>query len=399
MLPDALVPLDGRQVRISAEHGELRDNWHKINHAERRKSMKKLLAASFAAVNSFATFWQPTGVTLLKWVDLCLAKVLKSLGVGYNNVWYHKLVGFVDMHQGVIFVCQILFVFVVGFIIINYAIRTSARNKVDCKLLIPFDGIDPKSILGKLIACSRFYRTGDFAGVVNCKELEKPISENAFLEIVSAQNSFARLVMGPESKCGYILPECMFVPVDADGNTIVVRRCKAYHSSLMSRLENWMKDLTSFISVSPVPLKYGQQEVDLYECYHQKIPRKTEEPVFKHVGVYYHEELSAAGNKGYLMSVYLAYYKNIHLCYKESGETNWTAVRELFARSGLEKKWVCWNRYFNIDHDSIVCARKVCDIIKDIVLLERSGGNSWLKVEQLAMSAVRGGVDRVIGHA
>lgn len=70
-------------------------------------------------------------------------------------------------------------------------------------------------------------------------------------------------------KDGKVFVQLSFIPIDADSNTIAIRRSDIYHPGMFGI--RFKKDL-SIISFSPVPPRYEAAEFSVLDSYHNEVP-------------------------------------------------------------------------------------------------------------------------------
>ena len=152
-------------------------------------------------------------------------------------------------------------------------------------------------------------------------------------------------LISPKAKKGKCILQGMFVPLDKDNNTLLIKRLDEYHKSLFEdNLEQMTQDKTRkteycFISFSPLPDRFSQAFVP-DDAYHREVKRSG-----------YPYELAFQGlilrklkrksledlNTYYLMIVYAVKYvndsfsTNSPVAMKES--TDWETVKNIFACS------------------------------------------------------------------
>lgn len=243
--------------------------------------------------------------------------------------------------------------------------------------------------------------------------------------VCKLEAEFVSLVNNPENECRsvsagdksrvYIL-QCSFVPVDKDGNTVVVRRTSRFHMSLASSLKRVFRKKFSLISFSPIPLRYQDSFSTIEDnlervlaCYHREVPVNPQgvEPEVRFLGLIYREVvdpglsswekaingwMKAIGRypiyrteiktKGrYVFGVYAAHYNK--LSFKGDIGIDWKVVNSLFAREG--ECAVGRDRFFVKDHDEIVDVCNVHELAESV-----DNDPRWEQVEKRALKLVAG---------
>ena len=255
---------------------------------------------------------------------------------------------------------------------------------------------------------------------VNRIDRASPYVNQAAAEFCSHldEAGFKRLLNSPDATCrnlnagskqGKTILQCSFIPVDADGNTIIVRRRSENHASIFKKTKNWWKKIYSFISFSPIPDGHNRTFNSILSCYAHEVPLDgvaIKEKDFTFLGIIYNRRDGGKIKKSlwpckkaspgeaelgkcirYLFVVYLVEYSNLRFV-KENGKPNWEAINAAFAEKSKRqsnKK----DRFFLKDHDYIVGASSLIEIASRLTTVGSEESKRWLKVEQVAIRQAR----------
>lgn len=234
-----------------------------------------------------------------------------------------------------------------------------------------------------------------------CREL----TEQGFFDLLNSPDTECVNVKSI-SKKGKTILQCSFIPVDADGNTIIVRRNRQNHISILNKINNWFKTVNAFISFSPIPDGHNRKFESIANCYAHEVPDdgvRLKDLDFQFVGVIYNRRGGACRHSEaakkmrgmiradlhecirYLFAVYIVKYSQCHFVSK--GKPNWKDIDLAFAqkdRRGSRRE----DRYFLKDHDCIVGADSVIDIGSRLKQHGNPEREYWMKVEQSALRRV-----------
>lgn len=106
--------------------------------------------------------------------------------------------------------------------------------------------------------------------IVNGNVNHAYVSAKAFFSVSNEmlKNFRCRSVRNAQ-KTGKVFLQLSFIPIDADSNTIAIRRSDIYHPGMFGiRFKN---DL-SLVSFSPVPPRYEATEFSVLDSYHNEVP-------------------------------------------------------------------------------------------------------------------------------
>lgn len=144
----------------------------------------------------------------------------------------------------------------------------------------------------------------------------------------------------------YII-QCLFVPMDKNENTLLIRRKKKNHGSLM--FGNTPENI-SFISFSPIPDHYGEK-FDPEKAYHREVYRPDQ-----NTGIYAKEikELAVCvrqtNGNNYFFLIYKVKYTEVE--FLKDGNTNYEIIEQIFG-SRQENGELKKHSYFQKDNDLI----------------------------------------------
>lgn len=244
----------------------------------------------------------------------------------------------------------------------------------------------------------------DRAGAEFCKSLD----EEGFKDLLNSSDTTCRNLK-VESKAGKIILQCSFIPVDSEGNTIIIRRRMENHASLFKKLKNWWKKIYSFISFSPIPDGHNRKFDSILSCYAHEVPvdglsirNEAEKKIFQYVGVIYNRRdggnikkplwpwKKAASVKAnlnkcirYLFAVYLVRYLGLKFV-RDDGKPNWDDINKAFAEKS-KRESNRKDRFFLKDHDYIVGVDSLTEIASRLADEHDKERKRWLKVEQAAL--------------
>ena len=238
------------------------------------------------------------------------------------------------------------------------------------------------------------------AGAEYCSSLD----EAGFKQLLNSPDATCRN-LNAGSKAGKTILQCSFIPVDANKNTIIIRRRSENHASIFKKVSNWCKKIYSFISFSPIPDGHNRKFDSILSCYAHEVPLddvKLTDADFKFVGVIYNrrgggkvkrswlpwrkpEPVRAELDKciRYVFVVYLVEYSGLNfVC--GGGRPNWIAINRAFAEASKRDSGRK-DRFFLKDHDYIVGAASLKEIASSLTAVGSEESKCWLKVEQEAL--------------
>ena len=143
-----------------------------------------------------------------------------------------------------------------------------------------------------------------------------------------------------ESK--YIV-QCLFVPMDKNDNTLLIRRKKENHGSLMY-LRN--SGNVSFISFSPIPDHY-QEKFDPLQAYHREVCKNEK---YEYTITPFAACLRKTNGNNYFFLIYLIKYPDVE--FLKNGETNTAVIDEIFGTRQADGTLKAGS-YFQKDNDLI----------------------------------------------
>lgn len=234
------------------------------------------------------------------------------------------------------------------------------------------------------------------------------LDEAGFKQLLNSSDATCRN-LNAGSKAGKTILQCSFIPVDANKNTIIIRRRSENHASIFKKVNNWWKKIYSFISFSPIPDGYNRKFDSILSCYAHEVPLdgvKLTDANFKFVGVIYNRRGGGKVKKPllpwkkqepvlaeldkcirYIFVVYLVEYPGIQfVC--DDGKPNWTAINLAFAEASKRNSGGK-ARFFLKDHDYIVGAKSLIEIASRLTTVGSEESECWLKVEQEALKRAK----------
>lgn len=234
------------------------------------------------------------------------------------------------------------------------------------------------------------------------------LDEVGFKQLLNSPNATCRN-LNAGSKAGKTILQCSFIPVDANKNTIIIRRRSENHASIFKKVSNWWKKIYSFISFSPIPDGHNRKFDSILSCYAHEVPLdgvRLTDADFKFIGIIYNrrgggkvkkpllpwkkpEPIRAELNKciRYIFVVYLVEYSGLKFV-GDDGKPNWTDINLAFAEASKRdsgKK----ARFFLKDHDYIVGAKSLIEIASRLTTVGSEESECWLKVEQEALKRAK----------
>lgn len=369
-----------------------------------------------SAIKNFVSEWAGLIVNLITlggWVGGIVSAVL--LGVSQSKNW--KMSDGVTIGQVHLSLEMLAILFAVCVVIVINAylfgrlLKGAANSTADYKV-----------ICGKLpAALQREIDTKDAASpYVNqaAAEFCSSLDEAGFKQLLNSSDVACRN-LNAGSKKGKMILQCSFIPVDANGNTIIIRRRVENHASIYKKVHNWWKRIYSFISFSPIPDGHNRKFNSVLSCYAHEVPLdgvRITDADFKFIGVIYNRRDGGKVKKRllpcrrpvmdsakldecirYLFVVYLVEYSSLRFV-NDDGKPNWKDIEDAFAeksRRGLKRK----DRFFLKDHDYIVGVDSLIKIASRLTTHGSEESRCWLKVEQEAIKRAKLMVARIVSTA
>ncbi len=230
------------------------------------------------------------------------------------------------------------------------------------------------------------------------------LDEAGFKQLLNSPDATCRN-LNAGSKAGKTILQCSFIPVDANKNTIIIRRRSENHASIFKKVGNWWKKIYSFISFSPIPDGHNRKFDSILSCYAHEVPLddvKLTDADFKFVGVIYNRRGGGKVKKPllpwkkphpvraelgkcirYVFVVYLVKYSGLNFVCGD-GRPNWNDINLAFAEASKRNSGRK-DRFFLKDHDYIVDAASLNEIASRLTAVGSEESKCWLKVEQEAL--------------
>lgn len=159
-----------------------------------------------------------------------------------------------------------------------------------------------------------------------------------------------------DQKAGKVFLQLSFIPVDSDGNTILIQRQPSYHPGDFGLK---LRHDLSFVSFSPIPPRYNSSDFTVEESYHNEVPYawgelQGVEPKIAELGAVIRKHRDAV----YVFWVFAAHYpKDILFDGKTTdGVSN---LEKLFYEDTIKYND---REAFLKDHDKLVAVAKVKDL-------------------------------------
>ena len=169
---------------------------------------------------------------------------------------------------------------------------------------------------------------------------------------------FQCLPVRNDEKWGKCIIQVSFIPRDRDGNIPIILRMPNAHSrdAVMKghMVAGGAKPKFTFVSFSPVPMRYGKL-FDMRGCYQREVPNRVDESqfAFDEVGCTIKYECEGTSRRIYLFYVIIVHYQNF--CFiGEDGSLDLDAIKELFAVDPAAPQDKV--KFFRKDHDVIIAA-------------------------------------------
>lgn len=361
-----------------------------------------------SAIKNFVSEWAGLIVNLITlggWVGGIVSAVL--LGVSQSKNW--KISDGVTIGQVSLSLEMLVILFVVCVVVVINAylfgrlLKGAANSTADYKV-----------ICDKLpVALQREIDTKDAASpYVNqaAAEFCSSLDEAGFKQLLNSTDVTCRN-LNAGSKKGKTILQCSFIPVDANGNTIIIRRRGENHASIFKKVHNWWKKIYSFISFSPIPDGHNRKFDSVLSCYAHEVPLDGDGVMlsnndFHFIGVIYNRRGGGKVKKPllpcrksvpvrakldecirYLFVVYLVEYSNLKFV-NDNGKPNWNDIENAFAAKS-KRKLKRKDKFFLKDHDYIVGADSLIEIASRLTTHGSEGSRCWLKVEQEAIKRAK----------
>ena len=169
------------------------------------------------------------------------------------------------------------------------------------------------------------------------KEAENILSQPA----VHSRPIYKKEKIDSHSDPSQCLLQCLFVPVDKNNNTLMIRRKKENHGSIY-----FGRDLGNvcFISFSPIPDFYGEK-FDREQVYHREVYPTSNRPEVEPYALCMRRDVN---NFNYFFLIYKVVYKDVVFSDRENDNT----IRDIFGTRDADGKLV-ENSFFQKDHDVI----------------------------------------------
>ena len=269
-------------------------------------------------------------------------------------------------------VISIIFLYFLLRVIVKSAQKTAEQNKellkaqleaekakaFDYKMYAPLDSPSVKKILEKYGLNFFSLKRGEKMIGANDKEYIK-------LKTLLKKDSvfgkdFQCLPVRNDKKWGNCIIQVSFIPMDKEENIPLILRMPFTHSRDAIIREKKSNDANfTFVSFSPVPLRYGE-DFDILKCYNREVPNRHVPTKFEEVGcTLKYESTENKNERIYLFYMIKVHYKDVCF-FDENGSFNMETIKNLFAfNTEVEQNKL---EYFRKDHDIIISAAKSEDI-------------------------------------
>lgn len=357
-----------------------------------------------SSIKNFVSEWAGLIVnltTLGGWVGGIVSAVL--LGVFRSKGWNLSdgvIIGQVQISLEILLIMfAVCVVIVMNAYLFSRLLKGAANSTADYKVIcdkLPSalqEEIDTKDVASPFV---------NQAAAEFCTSL----NEDGFKQLLNSENVTCRN-LNAGSKIGKVILQCSFIPVDGNGNTIIIQRRAENHASIFKKVRSWWKKIYSFISFSPVPDGYNRKFDDILSCYAHEVPVESVAPSeFKFVGIIYNRRGGGKIKKSflpwrksnpvrakldecirYIFVVYLVKYPKLHFV-GNNGKPNWNDINLAFAKSSKQTSR-SKDRFFLKDHDYIVGADSLIKIATRLTTVGSEESKCWLKVEQEAIKRAK----------
>jgi len=162
-----------------------------------------------------------------------------------------------------------------------------------------------------------------------------------------------------QQKTGKVFLQLSFIPIDEEGNTILIQRQDVYHPRQFGF--RFKKDM-SFISFSPIPPRYASADFTVLDSYHNEVPdawngQERSRPEIEELGAV----IRRSGGAVYVFWVFAVRYQGgVHF----TGPTAKETIKGLFYEN---EEAFRDKKAFVKDHDKIVAVARV-DVLKAYAL-------------------------------
>ena len=357
-------------------------------------------------IKNFVSEWAGLIVNLITlggWIGGILSAVM--LGVsGHKGRSLADGVTFGHVHlscEMLVIIFAVCLIIVVNAWLFGRLLKGAANSTVDYKVVCDKLPAALQQEIDVIDAASPYVNQ---ASAEYCSSLD----EAGFKQLLNSLDATCRN-LNAGSKAGKTILQCSFIPVDADKNTIIIRRRSENHASIFKKVSNWWKNIYSFISFSPIPDGHNRKFDSILSCYAHEVPLddvRLTGADFKFVGVIYNrrgggkvkkpllpwkkpDQVRAELDKciRYVFVVYLVEYSGLNFVGGD-GRPNWKDINRAFAEASKRntgKK----ARFFLKDHDYIVSADSLIGIASRLTTVGSEESKCWLKVEQEALKRAK----------
>ena len=357
-------------------------------------------------IKNFVSEWAGLIVNLITlggWVGWTLSTVLlgvmgskgRSLADGFT-------IGHVHLScEMLVIIFSVCLIIVINAYLFSRLLKGAANRTADYKVVCDRLPVALQREIDTKDAASPYVNQ---AAAEYCSSLD----EAGFKQLLNSYDATCRN-LNAGSKAGKTILQCSFIPVDANKNTIIIRRRSENHASIFKKVNNWWKKIYSFISFSPIPDGHNRKFDSVLGCYAHEVPLdgvKLTDANFKFVGVIYNRRGGGKVKKSwlpwrkpkpvraelnkcirYIFVVYLVEYSGLKfVC--DDGKPNWVDINLAFAEASKRysrRK----DRFFLKDHDYIVGANSLIEIASRLTTVGSEESKCWLKVEQEALKRAK----------
>ena len=166
---------------------------------------------------------------------------------------------------------------------------------------------------------------------------------------------FQCLPVRNEDKWEKCIIQVSFIPTDKNGNIpLILRMPYAHARDVVLQMENPIKAKFTFVSFSPVPIRYNKI-FDYAICYQREVPNRIDRSQysFDEIGCAMKYESKDGKRRLYLFYVIAVHYPTISFV-DENGALDMDVIRQLFAVDPNAPSEEL--KYFRKDHDVIIAA-------------------------------------------
>ena len=232
-------------------------------------------------------------------------------------------------------------------------LKAEKSNSFDYKMYAPIGS----SSVSALLQAYNWNLDPEKNGPVN--QIDAQDKRYIKLEVLLADTVYGRdfqcLPVRNEDKWEKCIIQVSFIPTDKNGNIpLILRMPYAHARDVVLQMENPIKAKFTFVSFSPVPIRYNKK-FDYAICYQREVPNRIDRSQysFDEIGCAMKYESKDGKRRLYLFYVIAVHYPTISFV-DEKGALDLDVIRQLFAvdPNAPSEELKCFRK----DHDVIIAA-------------------------------------------